>query len=178
VHNQVDKPPSSSEGSTRKVGWNEVLAPRLTEDLRARVDQDPELEESLKRDWQTAKEKERTASTWSSWRNDQLEEATGHWTLGCVFLRFLEDNHLLERPYLAGPGERLGLARDRHEAYFHAHPEQSDRDYLLACPPPGWDPLAPSVPEYVFAQTLSWQLPGPIFTTPARPSPADSPPRR
>ncbi len=39
-----------------------------------------------------------------------------HWLLSCVFVRFIEDNGLIPRPWLAGPGERLGLARDRHEA--------------------------------------------------------------
>ena len=51
----------------------------------------------------------------------------------CI-LRFLEDNHYLERPYLAGPDqERLALARDRHEQYFRLHPTESDREYLLSC---------------------------------------------
>jgi len=40
---------------------------------------------------------------------------------------------LVERPWLAGPGEHLDLARDRHEAYFRTHPHESDLDYLLAC---------------------------------------------
>ena len=57
-----------------------------------------------------------------------------HWLLSCVFLRFIEDNQLVDRPWLAGTPEsgRLALARDRHEAYFRAHPLESDRDYLLA----------------------------------------------
>ena len=57
-----------------------------------------------------------------------------HWLLSCVFLRFIEDNALVERPWLGGTPEagRLALARDRHEAYFRADPLHSDRDYLLA----------------------------------------------
>jgi hypothetical protein len=33
---------------------------------------------------------------------------------------------------LAGPGDRLNRARDEHELFFQAHPEQTDREYLLA----------------------------------------------
>lgn len=55
--------------------------------------------------------------------------------LSCVFVRFIEDNQLAPRPWLSGPAgaenNRLNLARDRHEAYFRAHPHDSDRDYLL-----------------------------------------------
>ena len=52
-----------------------------------------------------------------------------------MFLRFIEDNELVERPWLGGTPEsgRLALARDRHEAYFREQPLESDRDYLLAC---------------------------------------------
>jgi hypothetical protein len=54
--------------------------------------------------------------------------------LGCVFLRFIEDNGLVELPWLAGPTtERAALARDRHEAFFRARPHESDRDFLLDC---------------------------------------------
>jgi hypothetical protein len=57
-----------------------------------------------------------------------------HWLLSCVFLRFIEDNELVDRPWLGGTPEsgRLALARDRHEAYFRENPLESDRDYLLA----------------------------------------------
>ena len=53
------------------------------------------------------------------------------WILGCVFVRFLEDNGLVDPPRLSGPGERRGRALDEHTLYFRAHPTGSDRDYLL-----------------------------------------------
>jgi hypothetical protein len=58
-----------------------------------------------------------------------------HWLLSCVFLRFIEDNGLVERPWIGGTPQsgRLALARDRHDAYFREHPHQNDRDYLIAC---------------------------------------------
>jgi hypothetical protein len=47
-----------------------------------------------------------------------------------VFVRFLEDNGLIDPPRLAGPGDRLARARDEHELYFRTHPKHSDREYL------------------------------------------------
>ena len=44
------------------------------------------------------------------------------WVLTCVFVRFLEDNRLVDPPKLSGPGERLRRARDEHELYFREHP--------------------------------------------------------
>jgi hypothetical protein len=55
-----------------------------------------------------------------------------HWILALVFLRFLEDNALLDRPILAGAGERLELAQLRQREHFRAHPTDSDAEYLLA----------------------------------------------
>ncbi len=53
------------------------------------------------------------------------------WILGCVFIRFLEDNELIDPPRLSGPGERRQRALDEHTLYFRAHPTESDREYLL-----------------------------------------------
>ena len=52
------------------------------------------------------------------------------WILGCVFVRFLEDNRLVDTAWLAGPNDRLQLARDQHTLYFQAKPTHSDREYL------------------------------------------------
>ena len=51
-----------------------------------------------------------------------------------MFLRFLDDNGYLDRPFLFGADAAMqALARDRHEAYFRANPGHSDREYLIAC---------------------------------------------
>jgi hypothetical protein len=52
------------------------------------------------------------------------------WVLGCVFVRFMEDNHLIDECWLAGDGERRKLAEDTHELYFREHPHDSDREYF------------------------------------------------
>ena len=107
------------------------LLKRLQDDLRARIQELPDLKASLSAEWQAARDAARTAEAFESWLEQVITQAAVHWLLSCVFLRFIEDNGLVERPWLAGAGERMSLARDRHEAYFRAHPLDSDRDYLL-----------------------------------------------
>jgi hypothetical protein len=107
----------------------------LEADLLARISEVPSLEAALHSEWQTARDANRTAETFESWVDQVITQAGVHWLLSCVFLRFIEDNGLVERPWIGGTTDsgRLNLARDRHEAYFRAHPAQSDREYLLAC---------------------------------------------
>lgn len=111
---------------------------RLEDDLRARIAELPELDAALRAEWQAARDADRCAEPFESWADQVITQAGVHWLLSCVFLRFIEDNQLVDRPWLSGPpeldggGGRLALARDRHEAYFRAHPLESDRDYLLA----------------------------------------------
>ena len=47
-----------------------------------------------------------------------------------MFVRFLEDNGLVDEPLISGPGERRGRASDRQMLYFQSHPTETDRDYL------------------------------------------------
>lgn len=123
-----------------------IHAPRLLADLsrqlktleanlRQRIDDLPALRQSLQEEWQAATDAKRTNEPFLSWADQVITQAGVHWLLSCTFLRFVEDNGLVDRPWLAGTPEsgRLALARDRHEAYFRAHPTESDREYLLAC---------------------------------------------
>ena len=73
----------------------------------------------------------RTALPYTAWRDDYLTQVALAWILGCVFVRFLEDNGLVDPPRLSGPGERRGRALDEHTLYFQPRPKDSDRDYLL-----------------------------------------------
>ena len=110
------------------------LLKRLEDDLRARIAAGPDLAASLRAEWQAATDAQRSAEAFESWTEQIITQAGVHWLLSCVFLRFIEDNALVERPWLAGTPEsgRLALAHDRHEAYFRAQPLDSDREYLLA----------------------------------------------
>jgi hypothetical protein len=88
--------------------------------------------EAVQAEWREAFDLGRTRDTFEAFLDGVLDQAVVHWVLGCVFLRFLEDNHLVDRPFLSGPGERLDLAKERQEAYFRARPHDSDTEYLIA----------------------------------------------
>lgn len=110
------------------------LLKRLEGDLLQRIEELPDLKQSLQAEWQAARDADRCAETFETWVDQVITQASVHWLLSCVFLRFIEDNGLVDRPWLGGTPEsgRLALVRDRHEAYFQAHPLENDRDYLLA----------------------------------------------
>jgi len=106
------------------------LLKKLEADLRQRTESDPTLKARLNEQYATAKAGQRTAAAYDVWRDELVTQVGVAWLLGCVFVRFLEDNEWLDTPFLSGPGERLERARDQHEAYFRTHPVHSDRDYL------------------------------------------------
>jgi hypothetical protein len=98
-------------------------------DLRPTGEESPELYQ----EWEDAKAAGRTAADFQTWLTDRVTQVAVAWVLATVFVRFAEDNHLIEDPYLAGPGdERTAQARERQEEYLHAHPEQTDRDWIKA----------------------------------------------
>ena len=109
---------------------------RLVKDLHAdlleRVREHPEIDARLRADAFAPVEKGgRTAQAYEVWRDDYLEQVAVAWVLACVFVRYMEDNDLIAGSYLAGAGDRRRQAEDAHEAYFRAHPRDSDREYLL-----------------------------------------------
>jgi hypothetical protein len=109
------------------------LLRELENDLRERVREVAELDAMLRDQYGDAKAAGRTGNAYEPWREEALTQAAVAWILCCVFVRFLEDNGLLETPRLSGVGERRQRALDQHELYFRA-PERrahSDRDYLL-----------------------------------------------
>jgi len=110
------------------------LLKRLEDDLRQRIAEVAELKAGLQAEWQAARDADRTAETFESWADPVITQAGVHWLLSGVFIRFIEDNQLVDRPWISGTPEsgRLALARDRHETYFRAHPLESDREFLLA----------------------------------------------
>ena len=110
------------------------LLQRLEADLLERSESAdvPEVGKTLRAEYDRAKTAERTAQNYEDWRTDAITQAAAAWVLSCVFVRFLEDNRLIDPPKIAGPEERLERARDEHELYFREHPKLTDREYLLA----------------------------------------------
>jgi hypothetical protein len=102
----------------------------LEDDLRERVAADPELEAAWKREHQRALDKERTAASWVTWRDDRVTQAAVAWVLTTVFIRFCEDNGLVAPVWIAGPKERRQEALDAQLTFFRAHPEDTDREWL------------------------------------------------
>jgi hypothetical protein len=104
---------------------------RLEADLLERSEEMAPVKEVLRGEHQRARTAERTAQSYDEWRSDYITQMAAAWVLSCVFVRFLEDNRLIDPPRIAGPSERLARARDEHEIYFRAHPTETDREYLL-----------------------------------------------
>jgi hypothetical protein len=102
----------------------------LEADLREQHQASPQRD-AAQAEWHEALEAKRTADTFETFWTATLDQAAVHWILGVVFLRLLEDNRLLDRPFLSGPGERLEPAAERQRAYVRLRPLDTDTDYPL-----------------------------------------------
>ncbi len=105
------------------------LAP-LVADLGARVKDDEDVRGRLDREWRTAFDAHRTGRSFEDWLEDRLTQVAVAWLLACVFVRFCEDNLLIDEATIAGPGDRGDAARAAQQRYFTEHPHDSDREYL------------------------------------------------
>ena len=103
----------------------------LEDDIRERAGTDAGLDASLKADHAAARATKRTAEAFTTWRDGQVTQAAVAWILNCVFVRFVEDNGLVSDAWIAGHGDRLSEARDRHTQFVREQPNLTDRDYLL-----------------------------------------------
>lgn len=114
----------------------------LEEDLRARSEEVDEFAAALQSEYAQAYEAQRTAGTYGPWRDERVTQAAAAWVLATAFVRFCEDNGLIEWPFIAGPGDRLADADERHGAFFQQYPQLNDRDWLIAA----FDHLASTSP--------------------------------
>jgi predicted aminopeptidase len=89
---------------------------RLQDDLRQRASDVAEIDQALRAEYAAATRARRTADTFETWREDPITQAGVAWVLGTVFVRFLEDNGLIE-PRLSGVGDNRRFALDRHAAW-------------------------------------------------------------
>jgi hypothetical protein len=108
-----------------------VEVTKLEDDLRARCDAQADVDAPLKAQYEAARAQKRTALTYKAWRDEELTNVAVAWVLACVFVRFLEDNDLVETLYLAGPDQAgVARARDQHELFFRQNPKLTEREYL------------------------------------------------
>lgn len=104
---------------------------RFEDDLRQQCKDVPALDARLKAQYKQAKDAGRTAFAYAVWRDGELTQSAVGWVLSCVFVRFLEDNDLLERPFLSGVGEGRDIAAEtKIEWVRQTGKGQSDNDYL------------------------------------------------
>jgi hypothetical protein len=117
--------------SKRLLSDLERLLASLEKDLRERSITQESIDEHLREEFRRAKAASRTGESFETWRDELLTQVGVAWILGTVFVRFLEDNELVEIPRLSGTGERRKLALDQQTLYFQKHPTETDREYLL-----------------------------------------------
>jgi hypothetical protein len=107
-----------------------ALVAQLEDDIRARIGEVPELRAHLADEHRKAREAQRTAMSVEEWREGEITQAAVAWVLACVFVRFMEDNDLIDSPLISGAGDRRTAALGHREEHFREHPEHSDREYL------------------------------------------------
>lgn len=142
---------------TKLLGDLQALLRKLEPDLLERSESISEVEAWLRSEYNQAKDAERTAQSFEEWRSDAIVQMASAWVLCGVFVRFLEDNYLIDPPMISGMGERLQRARDEHELYFRQYPHDTDREYWLMV----FDRLAklPGTREIFGANNRIWELP-------------------
>jgi hypothetical protein len=106
----------------------------LVDDLRSQLETDSQagLRAELELEHENAGKARRTAGTFESWLEDVLDQAAVAWVLGCVFVRFCEDNKLVKRLWIGGPLESASAeqAVQARQAYLIANPTRNDRHWL------------------------------------------------
>lgn len=103
----------------------------LEDDLRARSESVEEYRKRLHDEYQLAYDADRTSAPYETWRDERVTQVAAAWVLACVFVRFCEDNELVEQPWIAGVGDRLKEAIDHDRDFFAANPSKNDRDWLF-----------------------------------------------
>jgi hypothetical protein len=103
---------------------------RLVADLNQKVRDDADVRARIEAEWRSAFDANRTGRTFEDWADDRLTQVAVAWLLACVFVRYCEDNGLIDEARIAGPGIRDAEARDAQQRYFTGHPHSNDREYL------------------------------------------------
>lgn len=106
------------------------LVVELADDLLVRSTESAEIDAGLREAYGQIEKGGRTAQAFEVWRDDYLDQVAVAWVLACVFVRFMEDNQLIDECWLAGEGERRKLSEDAHELFFREHPHDTDREYF------------------------------------------------
>ncbi|WP_280250351.1 BREX-2 system adenine-specific DNA-methyltransferase PglX [Nocardia abscessus] len=98
---------------------------------RPETDQARRAATQLRSEYDRARKVGRTAATWAAWRDERITQVAAAWVLGTVFVRFCEDNRLIDEPYLTGPThDRRELAQARYDDYVATVDDPTYRGWL------------------------------------------------
>lgn len=106
------------------------LALDLERDLKVRARDDDEIATRLRGEYDTARSAERTAAGYTEWLGGRVTQAAAAWVLSTVFVRYCEDNGLIDRRFLSGPLEYLGDAESYQGQFRSDNPTLNNRDWL------------------------------------------------
>lgn len=107
----------------------------LESDLRSEA-KTPSGEESVKwakelrEEHQNALDRDRTARTFDDWLEGEVSQAAVAWIISCVFIRFCEDNSLIDSLWIAGPQDCTERASEAELAHYAGRPTDNARDWL------------------------------------------------
>lgn len=99
-------------------------------DLNGRLTSDEDVRARMEAEWRSAFNANRTGNTFEQWAEDRLTQVAVAWILAFVFIRFCEDNGLIDEAQIAGPGQRGTEAKIAQQNYFSRLPNSNDREYL------------------------------------------------
>jgi hypothetical protein len=140
------------------LGQLKAVVTKLEADILNRCRENSAVDEPLRLEFEAAKQNNRTAVAYEVWRGEFITQAAAAWVLATVFVRFIEDNGLLDgrnekRAWISGAkdegegrNQRLQIVQDTHLQYFRANPSHTDREYLqwvfrTVCNPTGDRPI-------------------------------------
>jgi hypothetical protein len=140
------------------LGELKAVVTKLETDILNRCRENDAVDAPLRLEFEAAKQNNRTAVAYEVWRGEFITQAAVAWVLATVFVRFIEDNGLLDgrdekRAWISGAKEegegrnhRLQIAQDTHLQYFRENPSNTDREYLqwvfrTVCNPTGDRPI-------------------------------------
>jgi len=102
----------------------------LEADLRDLFKKPEGYRQRLQADWEAACAAGRTAEALDVWAEGQFTQSAVAWILAGLFVRFCEDNGLLDEPLIAGTDPQGRSAVARQEEFYLKNPTASDNDYL------------------------------------------------
>ena len=92
---------------TKLLADLKVQVKDLEADLRQRfATNNSDYRTRLTIDWQAARDAGRTSEDVAIWAEAQFTQSAIAWVLACVFVRFCEDNAMLDAPLLVGTDAR------------------------------------------------------------------------